>query len=236
MMSIPLHGKLAAGRSAIIDDEDFALVSQYRWNAWERHRPGRSDGPYAQATIRLPNGRTTTIRMHSLIMGSPGVDHKNGDGLDNTRGNLRLATSVQNGANQRPNLGTSSAYKGVSWHRDRRKWQANIGVAGKQRYLGLFSDEEDAARAYDDAAREAFGEFALLNFPEAPDVAQLPMWESVRAAPNQKLTWELVRAMRADRTEGATLGALVAKYGISKSQAGSIVNGKSWLEVQAEAS
>lgn len=235
-MSIPLHGKLAAGRSAIIDDEDFALVSQYRWNVHEIRHPGRNrrnTGPYAQATIRLPNGRTTTIRMHALIMGSPGVDHKNSDGLDNTRGNLRLANGFQNGANQRPNLGTSSTYKGVSWHVDRRKWQVNIQVAGKQRYLGLFTDEEEAARVYDAAAHEAFGEFALLNFPDA---AQLPMWEAGRAAPNQKLTWELVRAMRADHAEGASLRALMAKYGVSKSHAWNIVNGKSWLEVQAEAS
>lgn len=138
MKTVPLHGKKAAGRVALVDDEDYDLVMQYRWNAWERaNRPGRKDGPYAQASLYLGGGRTTTIRMHCLIMGSPGVDHKNSDGLDNTRANLRLATSLQNGANQRPNLGTSSIYKGVSRHKLTGKWQVNIQVACTGRAVSL---------------------------------------------------------------------------------------------------
>jgi hypothetical protein len=163
--TVPLGGKKAAGRVALVDDEDYDLVSRYRWHVWVKRRPGRAAGPYAQANVRQPGGHHTTIRMHCLILGRAGIDHRNGDGLDNTRANLRIATTLQNGANQQPNIGTSSAYKGISWNRRLGKWQADIQVNGQGRYLGVFLDEEAAARAYDAAALDAWGEFALLNFP-----------------------------------------------------------------------
>ncbi|HWU32995.1 MAG TPA: AP2 domain-containing protein [Marmoricola sp.] len=118
-----------------------------------------------------PNGRTTyavtaggkALRMHALIMGSPGVDHVNHNGLDNRRFNLRIATAGLNGANRRPTLGASSAYKGVSRYARLSRWQARIRVDGHLRYLGLFDSEEDAALAYNEAAIEAWGEFASVN-------------------------------------------------------------------------
>jgi hypothetical protein len=165
MKTVPLHGKKAAGRVALVDDEDYELVSQYRWQVKQASRPGsRDDGPYAITTITHADGRRSMVYMHILIMGHTGIDHRNGDGLDNQRGNLRAATNSQNAANQGPRAGTSR-FKGVHLHRG-RKWLAYICVNGRQRHLGMFFREEDAARAYDAAAREAFGTFARLNFEE----------------------------------------------------------------------
>lgn len=167
MMTVPLHGIKAGGRVAMVDDADFELVSRYRWHVREAAHPGlRSNGPYARAhTYR--NGRRVYIQMHNLIMGCIGIDHANGDGLDNQRSNLRIATTAQNGANRRKQEGTSSVFKGVTWHKERRRWIAIIRIGGKRRHLGRFANEEDAARAYDAAAFAAWGEFAHLNFPLA---------------------------------------------------------------------
>jgi hypothetical protein len=96
--------------------------------------------------------------------GAHHVDHINRRKLDCRRANLRTASSSQNSANRRPWTG-SSPFKGV--HRFRDKWRAKIQVDGAQRHLGVFDSAEAAARAYDAAAVEAFGEFAWLNFPRA---------------------------------------------------------------------
>ena len=163
--TVPLHGKKAAGRVALVDDEDYELVMQYRWHVWEKvgRENKRDDGPYAQAPIRLQDGRKSTIRMHKLITGWPATDHANGDGLDNRRANLRPATKTQNLHNARSRSGTSSRFKGVSWHKVVRKWQANIKVDGKRCYLGVFASEEDAAAAYTAAALETQGEYAYAR-------------------------------------------------------------------------
>jgi hypothetical protein len=110
--------------------------------------------------------------MHQLIAGHARTDHRNNYGLDNQRHNLRPVTSAQNGQNGPPNMGSVSRYKGVSWHRRCGKWQVHITADGKRRGAGYFTDETEAARAYDAAAREAYGEYAYLNFPAgtAPDM------------------------------------------------------------------
>lgn len=151
---------LTRGKTALIDDADYDLISQYRWSA----KPGPW-GWYAMAGIRR-DGKNTTLYMHRLILGNPAshVDHRNGNGLDNTRANLRLATASQNQQNSRPRRGASSRYKGVFL--DRGMCRAAIGPAGHRKYLGTFASEEAAAVAYDAAAREMFGEWAQLNFPE----------------------------------------------------------------------
>jgi hypothetical protein len=154
MKTIPL----TQGRVALVDDEDFEMLSQWKWSGVrDVHRfdsPGHSP--------RLHS-------MHRFIMGAgPGVevDHINGNPLDNRRCNLRLCTSSQNGANQGIGSRNSSGFKGVSWSAARRKWQAHIKVRRVSTYLGLFLLAEDAAAAYDSAARVHFGEFARLNFPD----------------------------------------------------------------------
>ena len=91
MKTVPLYGKVAAGRVALVDDEDYELVMGYRWNVTERgsKSPGARQIAYAIANTRKPDGRRTMIYMHSLVSGFPETDHKNHDGLDNQRGNLR---------------------------------------------------------------------------------------------------------------------------------------------------
>ncbi len=164
MRTVPLSGALAAGRVALVDDEDYGLVAAYRWHVWERKRPGRRTwGPYTQAELER-DGARAVIYMHKLITGWPRTDHINHDGLDNQRHNLRPVTVAQNTANQRPHAQGSSPYKGVCWHRANRVWQATVKVNSKTRYLGCFDCEEDAARAYDAAALAAFGSYAYLNF------------------------------------------------------------------------
>ena len=169
MRTVTLSGKKARGRVALVDDADYELVSRYKWHVHEQDRgPGRRPmGPYARTGVYHPGDRRTRrtemILMHILITGiHTGIDHANGDGLDNRRENLRPAGQSLNMANIRPQAAKSSRFKGVRHHQGR--WDARIRI-GRPIYLGLFDDEEAAARAYDAAARAAWGEFARLNFP-----------------------------------------------------------------------
>ena len=163
---VPLYGKKAAGRVALVDHEDYGLVMQYRWHIFEIVRRGRVHGPYARAAIKSEDGRGRQVSMHALLTGWPLTDHIDGDGLNNHRSNLRAATNAQNVRNGRPRGGRSQ-FKGVTWYRARRKWHAAIMLNGKHHHLGYFTDEAEAAHAYDAAAVRLHGEFARLNFPAA---------------------------------------------------------------------
>lgn len=153
---------LSKGYFAQIDDGDVEIISNYNWAA----RVYRGKWVYAQAT-RQRNKKRVVISMHRLVMGASRgqlVDHANGDTLDNRRRNLRFATSSQNQQNRHYGRGISR-FKGVS-PLDYNCWQATIRKNGQQIYLGFFRVEEDAARAYDRAARELFGDFANVNFSD----------------------------------------------------------------------
>lgn len=161
MPTIPL----TQGFEAIVDAEDLPLVSGYSWYTY--NDPRRST-QYAVTNVRLPTGKRKTLRMHRLIMGADskyGVDHANGNGLDNRRSNLRLATQRQNSTNRRIHKNNRSGYKGVHWRSDNCRWRAAIGTPQGKITLGHFDNCIDAAKAYDRAARRLFGEYAKLNFP-----------------------------------------------------------------------
>src|SRR5690606_9742185 len=147
------------GDRTIVDAADYDWLNQWKWSA----RKG-SHTTYVQR--RNPETKSTEY-MHRLIMGAEKgqeVDHIDRNGLNNTRANLRLATSSQNKINQRLRRVNTSGYRGVYWHRRGKKWAAQIWVDKEVRYLGLFVGKEEAAKAYDAAAKQYHGEYAQLNF------------------------------------------------------------------------
>lgn len=152
---------LTRGMVAVIDEADAERVGMYSWHARKSNQTH-----YATTTV-YEGGVRLNIHMHQLVM-SVGpeslVDHHDGNGLNNRRGNLRVCNQSQNLGNRRKFAGTSR-FKGVSWSSSKGKWRANVKsrVKGVNMHLGYFDVEEDAARAYDNAARSLWGEFARLN-------------------------------------------------------------------------
>ena len=146
------------GGFAIVDTEDFGWLNQFVWSKDFHGYPCRY--------IRK-SGKTVRIPMHRVINDTPPgfeTDHINGCRHDNTRRNLRTATEVTNQQNRRKQRTSStSRFKGVTWFQAARMWRATIGIRGHGKHLGYFSDEIQAAIAYNRAAREHFGDFALLN-------------------------------------------------------------------------
>jgi len=153
---------LTQGQFAIVDDEDYDRVAQFKWYA---HKT--KDKYYAARRKRNYKGSRHTEFLHHFIMQpSPNqqVDHIDGDRLNCTRANMRFSTQAQNVMNTAKRNDNTSGYKGVSWSKRHQKWCASITAQGRHIYLGLFIDPADAARAYDAAACEYFGEYARTNF------------------------------------------------------------------------
>lgn len=160
---IPLN----KGLFATIDDIDSDLT-EFKWVS---STVGKSKIPYAMRLIGKRSGVRHGIIMHRVILGrmigktltsSEHVDHINGDGLDNRRGNLRIATPAQNMMNAKRRTDNTSGYKGVSLQKNTGKWSAQVWVNGKKRRLGYFNTPELAYEAYCKAAKEYYGEFARL--------------------------------------------------------------------------
>lgn len=145
-------------QEAILDDEDYEALKSYHWY---------SDRGYATRMSLKGEGKRRMIRMHQQILNIPNhlvADHINGNRLDNRRANLRICTRAQNNMNRFvEKQSSSSIYKGVCWRPHANAWKAYIKLNSKQMHLGYFQSEEEAALAYNAAAREHFGQFARLN-------------------------------------------------------------------------
>lgn len=158
--------ELTQGYFATVDDELFETLNQYSWSAF----PVRGKHVYAKRKTLLAEGLgRKTVFMHRQITNAQqgfDVDHRDGDGLNNTMENLRVCTRAQNQQNNKTVCGLSK-FKGVNRRTDRPHWRVYLRVNTKKKYMGSFKDEEMAGRTYDFAALANFGEFANINFPLA---------------------------------------------------------------------
>jgi len=151
--------QLVNGGVAFVDDEDYEKVRGYRWYGLTR----------PSTTYAITKNKGRILRMHRLIMDAPPglqVDHRDHDGLNNCRQNLRLCTHRQNCWNQKKRgKCPSSPYIGV-WVTRTGRYETRVRVDGGRIYLGTFAEERDAALMYDAVVRRLRGEFAALNFPD----------------------------------------------------------------------
>lgn len=151
---------------ALVDDGDYERLAAFEWHINNRDR---ANGGYAARTV--PGVGTKILMHHEVLAPIEGmqIDHINGTGLDNRRANLRYATRTEQmrnrGAYKRRKdcAPRHSEYKGVMWEKGKNKWRVRIKVEGRQKHVGLFESEVDAARAYNEAARRFFGDFARFN-------------------------------------------------------------------------
>lgn len=158
MKKIPL----TRGKVAVIDDKDYVYVEPFKWCAMPNGTTW-----YAITNVRCPDGKQRQVRMHRLLMGvkrrdGMEVDHVNHNGLDNRRNNLRVCTHQQNMCNGKAKRG-KSRFRGLSWDASRQWWRVSLRVYGRDRYVGIYKDEMQAALGYDLAALRTHKEYACCN-------------------------------------------------------------------------
>lgn len=160
MKEISYYGVIGKGKTFKVNDESYEEVNKYKWFL------GNGRNNYPMANIRYSDGKIRNTHLHKLLMKPPKgmqVDHIDGDKSNCQLNNLRIATNQQNQMNRKKTIGTSSKYKGVHWYTRHQLWSAAIHFNYKKIFLGYFSNERKAAKAYDTKAKELYGEFAKLN-------------------------------------------------------------------------
>lgn len=175
--------KLTQGKVTLVDDEDYEELNAFKWCA---RKDTKNGSYYAERALVLelhPKFKTKCIKMHRCIMEEENpkihIDHKDGNTLNNTRQNLRVATPTQNGANRtKGSKSNTSGFRGVSFKKSseenktgrtssvpRKQWVAQVNANGKRVTIGYFETPEEAAQAFDNAAKKYYGEFCgKLNF------------------------------------------------------------------------
>jgi hypothetical protein len=161
MKKIPL----TQGQEVIVDDEDFEWLNQWKWYAQK--------GGHTWYAVRCDRGGSAlvSVLMHREILKAPkgfDVDHRDGNGLNNTRSNIRVCTHSQNMMNRGRQANKTTKFKGVYKHGN--GWRAQLKKNGKNMHYGTYSTPDAAARAYDAAAKDEFGEFASPNFPDTDTI------------------------------------------------------------------
>jgi hypothetical protein len=155
---------LSRGLVALVDDADYEpLTTGHKWFA----SPHRNTF-YAKRMTTSPSGNRSTEYLHRLLLpDAPRIDHCNGNGLDNQRANLRVATGSQNQINRGLDRTNSTGFKGISFHRKTGLWHACLIWQGVKRSGQYHATPEDAARAYDALVRQHAGEYGRYNFPQS---------------------------------------------------------------------
>lgn len=151
--------KLTQGMFALVDDMDFEYLNQWKWH----YNKGRGQGRAQRSTSRKSIEGKTSIFMHRIIMNVPKdmqIDHKNGNGLDNRKENLRVCTNMENNRNKGIARKNTSGVTGISWNKNYEKWHTYIKINNKFIFLGYFGDKEIAIQIRKQAEKQYFGEFA----------------------------------------------------------------------------
>jgi hypothetical protein len=155
--------RLTNGKYTIVDSRDHSYLTQWTWHCLKKR------STYYAARSKYRRGKTIRIYMHREIAKRAGmstsslIDHRNRNGLDNRRTNLRSASQTQNRANCRLYTSNTSGFKGVSYDKRTGLWAAKLNHSGTCKWLGRFATRKEAAAAYDDAARRYFGNYANVN-------------------------------------------------------------------------
>jgi len=152
---------LTKGLAVMIDDEDYDLVSQWKWRANEV-----SEGKFRAITARASQtiNKCPYNYMHNLIMGEKGIDHIDGNPLNNQKSNLRVCSHRQNLCNRKATKRNKLGYVGVYYDKKLKRFRAQIKAGDKRIHIGLYDTAVEAAKAYDEAALKYHKEFACTNF------------------------------------------------------------------------
>lgn len=168
MKKIPL----TQGRVTLVDDVDYEELNKQKWYAYQDRNTW-----YVRSNSLPVNDKKFSVLMHRVILGlqhgdKRQCDHIDGDGLNNQRSNLRVCTNSQNQHNRRQIVTGRSRFKGVAWHKQSKRWIAQIKCYPAHIYIGSFDTEEAAAKAYNEKARELHGEYAYLNDLETSEATK----------------------------------------------------------------